>query len=116
MDYTANPNAGLSEEKQALFGKFRQELIISGYSARTMKMYLCYAREFLGFLTTPVSDACRDDVVAFIANKKEVGNASNATLALVHAALKFLDNRVLKKKILDDIKIPKKAKKPLRMN
>ena len=51
----------------------------------------------------------RGDLVGFLAKKKEKG-ASNATLALVHAALKFFFKKYLKNPIVDDIQTPKKAK------
>ena len=116
MDYTENNERGEalirpSQENEALGKKFRQELVISGYSARTVKMYLCYFKEFAQYLKKNVQEAERDDIVGFLAEKKEKKNASNATLALAHAALHFFYHNVLGKKIVDDVKIAKKAKK-----
>ena len=91
--------------------KMRQELIISGYSARTMKMYLCYFDEFARYVKKPLESAERDDIVGFLAGKKERGNVSNATLALVHASLRFFFHGVMHNKIVEEVKIAKKAKK-----
>lgn len=112
MDYTENGFGGaVSLENEALGKKFRQELVISGYSARTVKMYLCYFNEFARYLKKNAREAERDDIVGFLAEKKEKGNASNATLALAHAALHFFYHNVLRKKIVEEVKIAKKAKK-----
>jgi len=118
MDYTENtrgeqpplgqtPPLGNERWKQ----KFKQELVVSGYSPRTIKMYQCYANEFLGFLKKPVEETTRDDIVGFLAEKKEKGNVSNATLALAHASLHFFFHNIMHRKIVEDIKIAKKAKK-----
>jgi len=99
----------LAPETKGVSEKFRRELVISGYSPRTIKMYSMYVNAFLKHSGKNPETAGRDDVVAFLASMKEKG-ASNATLALVHAALKFLFHNILKLKIIDEIKTPKKAK------
>jgi len=103
--------APLSQENEKFKQKLKQELVISGYSSRTVKMYLCYFSEFVEFANKPADQAERDDIVGFLAEKKEKGKVSNATLALAHAALHFFYHNVLHKKIVEDIKIAKKAKK-----
>lgn len=114
MDYAANLQgnpAGLPEDKRAVLQRFRQELIVSGYTPQTLKTYLTYVTAFLAQLQKPVESATREDIISFIANKKEKDNSSNATLALIHAALKFFFHNFLRMKIVDEIKMPKKAKK-----
>ena len=110
MDSTQTnaPAEGMNAE---LLNRFRQELVVAGYSQRTIKMYLCYVSKFLETLKRPVESCAREDIISFIAAKKEGGNASNATLALALAALKFFFHNFLKLKIIDEIKPPKKAKK-----
>ena len=78
----------LDEEKKAFLERFRQELVISGYSSRTTKMYLLYVKEFFENTPKKVTEIERQDIVSFLAGKKE-RNASNATVSLVHSALKF---------------------------
>ncbi len=89
--------------------KFRQELLIAGYSARTIKMYTLYLEGFLSHAKKEPKDVSRDDIVGFMASMKERGN-SNATLGLAHAALRYFFKEYLKLTPLDDVKIPKKAK------
>lgn len=89
--------------------KFKQELIISGYSPRTLKMYLLYVESFLDAIQKHPLEITRDDLVGFLANKKEHG-ASNATLALIHAAMKFFFKKCYKSSVVDEIQIPKKSK------
>jgi len=122
MSYTASPSEikeqenSLESRKEHLGNekwrqKLRQELVVIGYSPKTMKMYLCYFDEFLRGFGKPVEEAERDDIMAFLAGKKERGNVSNATLALAHASLHFFFHKAMGKKIVEDIKIAKKAKK-----
>ncbi len=103
--------APLSPENSALVEKFRQELLIAGYSQRTLTMYMSYVSDFLGFMKKPAPLAARDDLVAYMAMLKEKRAVSNATLALALAALKFFFHNFLHMKIVDEIKIPKKARK-----
>ncbi|PIN85521.1 MAG: recombinase XerC [Candidatus Diapherotrites archaeon CG11_big_fil_rev_8_21_14_0_20_37_9] len=89
--------------------RFKQELIISGYSQKTIKMYCLYLQELLNYLKKEPIQINREDVVGYLAEKKGNG-ASNATLALIHASLKFFFHTILKLKIIDEIKTPKKNK------
>ncbi|MBN1941389.1 MAG: tyrosine-type recombinase/integrase [Candidatus Diapherotrites archaeon] len=98
------------EKENPEIERLRQELVISGYSARTTKMYCLYAKDFLEHTKKPAEQIERQDVVSFLANKKEKDNSSNATLALIHAALKFFLEKIGHKKIMDEVKTPKKGK------
>lgn len=118
-DYTANKNRGkgvlaggaLSTENTAAVERLRQELLIGGYSQRTILMYTSYVEDFLRFSGKPTGSAERQDIVSYMAMLKEKRNVSNATLALSHAALKYFFHNLLHLKIVDDIKIPRKANK-----
>lgn len=81
MDYTAKENfqeGNLTRDKEPALSlpnekwaqKLKQELVVSGYSTKTMKMYLCYFNEFARAIKKPVEQAERDDVMAFLAKKK----------------------------------------------
>ncbi len=94
---------------KAFTEKFRQELVIAGYSERTIRMYTLYLEDFLEFAKKEPGKIDRQDIVGFLAGMKGHG-ASNATLSLVHSALKFFFHTYLKLHVLDDIKTPKKAK------
>ncbi|OQA32129.1 MAG: putative tyrosine recombinase XerC-like protein [archaeon ADurb.Bin336] len=89
--------------------QIKQELIVEGYSSKTIKMYLIYISDFFKYIKKEIKDLTKNDILAFLAYKKETG-CDNATLSLIHAALKYLfkKNKVLF--LLEDIKIPKKAK------
>ncbi|MFH1225109.1 MAG: site-specific tyrosine recombinase/integron integrase [Candidatus Diapherotrites archaeon] len=101
----------LLPENAELLRRFQQELTVTGYSKRTLEMYSMYAKAFLEHSSKPAQSCAREDVVAFLAHMKSERNSTNATLALVHAALKFFFHNFLRLKILDEIKSPKKAKK-----
>lgn len=100
----------MSESKYAdVILNFKNELTITGYSKRTLTMYQLYVKEFLNFTNKPVDALSRENIVNFLAHKKGE-NVSNTTLALVYSSLKFFTHSFLKKKIMDDIKSPKRAK------
>lgn len=98
-----------NKEFEDLLLELKQEMIVEGYSAKTLKMYLIYAREVLYGINKPVSTIEKKDVVGFLARKRESG-CENATLALVHASMEYMFKKYLKMHILEEIKIPKKAK------
>jgi integrase/recombinase XerD len=89
--------------------EFKQELIIAGYSEKTLKMYLIYVREVLNFIAKDPKTITERDLIGYLAEKKERG-CSNATIALIHAAMKYFFKKYLKSNIVDDIKTPKKSK------
>ncbi|MCX6802378.1 MAG: tyrosine-type recombinase/integrase [Candidatus Diapherotrites archaeon] len=96
--------------KTAALARLRDELAVAGYSARTAEMYLGYVEDMLDFSKKAPETITRDDVMAFL-SKKSAENVKGATMALVYAALKFYFHAHLKRKIMEDIKRPKKAKK-----
>ncbi|MFH0954622.1 MAG: site-specific tyrosine recombinase/integron integrase [Candidatus Micrarchaeota archaeon] len=105
-----HPNE-LSAENQAVLESFRQELVIAGYSPRTIKTYLFLVKDFLVFLKKNPRDANRSDLVGFMVQKKETGKVSPTTLALVHCALTFFFKNFLHLSLMEEIKSPKKDKK-----
>jgi integrase/recombinase XerD len=100
----------LSEEQQKILTQFKQELMVTGYSQRTIKMYLIYVQKLLQETSKHPKTMDKHDIVGFLARAREK-NISNATLSLMHSALKFFFQQHIGQKIIDDIKIPKKAKK-----
>src|SRR3989344_85558 len=114
MQETEAPNGSAEKpasEKISELKKFKQELLVAGYSAQTIKMYETYARLFFEFAKKPAEQVERGDIISFMAEMKEKHNVSNATLALALSALKFFFHTFLHRKIIEDIKVPKKAKK-----
>jgi len=94
---------------ESVLKQLKQELIVEGYSEKTIKMYLIYARETLYTINKPLDSLTKNDLVGYLAGKKEAG-CNNATLSLVHASMQYLFKKMLKMNILEDIKIAKKAK------
>jgi len=94
---------------EELLKQLKQELIVEGYSEKTIKMYLIYGRESLYSINKPPTQVEKKDIVSYLAQKKEAG-CNNATLCLVHASMHYLFKKMLKLNVLEEIKIPKKAK------
>lgn len=89
---------------------FKRELIVGGFSKRTLTMYLLYVREFLEFVKKEPKDVNRNDIIAYMAHKKESG-AKDSTMCLVYSALRHFFKEYLKSSIMEDIKRPKKGAK-----
>lgn len=99
------------EETNSLLKRFRQELLISGYSQRTMKMYETYVKMLLEKTKKNPEEINREDIVGFLAEMKEKKNSSNATLALSNSAIKYFFHKFLGKNVAENISLPKKTKK-----
>jgi integrase/recombinase XerD len=111
-DYTVNENKASPEKNDKFIRylkEFKQELIISGYSEKTLKMYLMYIKEVLNHINKKPEEITERDIIGYLADKKEKG-CSNATLALAHAAMNYFFKEYLKITILEGVKTPKKAK------
>ena len=89
--------------------KLRNELVLRGSSPRTIETYEAQAAHFLAYFQKSPLEATEDDVKAYLAHLKAAKGVSNATLAIVRAALKFYFHEVLKRPIilLKTPKIPK---------
>lgn len=101
----------LSVENAAVLESFRQELVIAGYSPRTIKTYLFLVKDFLIFFNKDPKTTVRNDIVGFMVQKKEKDRVSPTTLALVHCALTFFFKNFLHSTVMQEIKAPKKDKK-----
>ena len=112
MDEAVLPAQGhaFRAQHEKILTQFKQELLVTGYSPRTIKMYLVYVQKLLEETPKMPQEMDKQDIVGFLARAREK-NVSNATLSLMHSALKFFFQQHIGKKIIDDIKIPKKAKK-----
>jgi integrase/recombinase XerD len=102
--------AEIAEMIERYIERFKQELIVGGFSQRTLKMYLCYVREFLEFIKKEPKDVKHDDIIAYMAYKKEQG-ARDSTMCLVYSALRHFFKEFLKSDVMEEIKRPKKGKK-----
>jgi integrase/recombinase XerD len=109
-DMTAGGRTDIPTHTQTILKNFRQELLVIGYSERTIKMYLIYAQKLLKHSGKDPANLTKQDVIGFLALAREQ-NVSNATLSLMHSAVRFFLEKHLKMNIVEEIKIPKKAKK-----
>ncbi|MEK6970720.1 MAG: site-specific tyrosine recombinase/integron integrase [archaeon] len=110
MEKKAAETAPAPHSIQPILTAFRQELLVTGYSPKTIQMYLIYTQKFLEHASKTPETWTKQDVISFLAKAREK-NVSNATLSLMHSALRFFLEQHLKLGIVEDIKIPKKAKK-----
>ena len=91
--------------------KIETELKIQGKSKNTIRMYTFYNLGLLKQSNKPVADITTDDIKEYLANLISENNNDPASIALARAALRFFYDEVLKKKIVAEIKTPKKQKK-----
>jgi len=93
--------------------KIKNELIIRGYTQRTIDQYLIYIKEYVLFTEEKFTnwknvDRVHDILVQYLAQKKQT--VKNTSLAMIFFALKFLYEGYLKSHVMDDLKLPKKEK------
>ena len=92
--------------------KTKNELLVRGYTKRTIDQYIMYIKEFISFLENnkiSIENLKEENVLEFLAHKKN-NNMKNTSLGMVYAALHFLIKDVLHSLEIDNIKIPKKEK------
>ncbi len=94
--------------------KIKNELIIRGYTEKTINQYLLYISEFLKFAKNQNLDYTLDKketkefIIKYLAQKKQ--NVKNTSLSMIFFAIKFLYKQYLHLNIMDDFKLPKKEK------
>jgi len=89
-----------------MFERLEQEIKIRRYSQKTAKSYLHYNEKFLSFCKKDVNKVTIDDFrnyLEYLAEKK----VSASTMRLAFNSLQFFYKEVLKKDLMDNIKIPK---------
>lgn len=104
MDYSAK------ESIEKWLKAFEQELVVGGFSNRTITMYLCYVKELLLFTKKTPDKLSRNDVISFMAYKKSQG-AKDTTMALVYSSLHHFLKNFAKSDVMEEIKRPKKGRK-----
>ncbi|MBI5195601.1 MAG: site-specific integrase [Nitrospirae bacterium] len=93
------------------FEDLKRELLSRKYSYKTVKGYLYYNRDFLGFINkqpTDISDSDIKDYLLYLAEDKQ---SATSTLNQAINALKFYYGTMLKKKFVYEVKRPRKDKK-----
>lgn len=86
-----------------------QELVIRGFSKRTIKTYLEQNKNFLEFIKKSAKEVNAQDIKDYLLYLKGRG-MTNTSLNLVISALKFYYQQVLRRKIFFGIKRPKREK------
>ncbi|MCX6785142.1 MAG: tyrosine-type recombinase/integrase [Candidatus Komeilibacteria bacterium] len=84
-----------------------QELVIRGFSKRTIKAYLDINLKFLEFLNKSAKEATAQDIKNYLLFLKSK-NYTNTSLNLTISALKFYFEQVLKRKLFFNVIRPKK--------
>jgi integrase/recombinase XerD len=90
--------------------KLNTEAKLRGFSPQTIKMYLFYNDKLLDYTKKEPEDITEDDIKDFLGYKLSDDSVSNATIALIKAALKFFYTEILKRNI-SQIKTPKRSQK-----
>ncbi len=93
------------------FDKLEKELTARKYSRRTLKLYLYYNKDFLKFVGKPPYGISDCDMREYLYSLAEKRNASASTLNIAINALKFYYGRILRRRLVYEVKRPKKDKK-----
>ena len=86
-----------------------QELVIRGFSKRTIKAYLSHNQRFLDWVGKSSKEVNSQDIKDYLLHLKG-GGYSNTSLNNVISALRFYYQQVLKRKLFFNIYRPKKEK------
>ncbi|MBU1131136.1 tyrosine-type recombinase/integrase [Patescibacteria group bacterium] len=87
--------------------RLAQELIIRGFSKRTIKAYLEINQRFMIFVRKSSKEVAAQDIKNYLLYQKGRG-LGNTSLNLIISALQFYYQQVLKRKLFFNIKRPKK--------
>jgi len=103
-----DPTLRTSEE---YFKDLREELVARKYSPKTVKSYIHYNKDFLGFSSKMPREITQKDTRDYLVYLAEQKQASTSSLNIVINALKFYYGEILKRNFVYEIKRPKKDKK-----
>lgn len=87
-----------------------RELIIRGFSRRTIKQYLAHNRRFLEFIGKSAREINAQDIKQYLLVLRVRDDYMNTSLNVVISALRFYYQQVLKRKLFFGIKRPKREK------
>jgi len=93
------------------FDDLRRELVSRKYSYKTVKGYLYYNKNFLGFAVKSPSEITDNEIKDYLLYLVEEKESATSTLNQAINALKFYYGTMLKKKFMYEIKRPHKDKK-----
>ena len=99
------------EEVDKLLKKLEIELKIKGFTKATVKTYTFHNLDFINFCNKEIKDINSDDVRAYQAKLSE-SDCRPATVILKLSAIKYLFNKILKQKVInEEVEYPKSHKK-----
>ncbi|MEK7583678.1 MAG: site-specific tyrosine recombinase/integron integrase [Patescibacteria group bacterium] len=105
------PNrSGLSAQNAHPLSALLQELVIRGFSARTIKGYLAHNRRFLATVGKSAREVTAQDIKGYLLYLRVQEGYSNTSLNNVISALQFYYQQVLKRKLFASIRRPKREK------
>jgi len=105
------------ERSDNIFEDLRREMVSRKYSPKTIKAYLYYNKDFLGFIRKNPYDITEKDIKDYLFHLVEEKKVATSTLNSAINALKFYYGMLLKKKFIYDVKRPRKDKKlPIVLN
>ena len=113
FERSEEPNK-LSKKNQLIprthpLARLAQELIIRGFSRRTIKAYLSHNQKFLDFIKKSAREINNQDIKDYLLSLKIKGY-TNTSLNNVISALKFYYQQVLKRRLFFIIVRPKREK------
>ena len=98
-------------ETKEVLAKIQTELKIQGKSARTQRMYSFFNQKFLDFIKKDPNSIVEDDVKSFFAYLLSEKKYDLGSVALARSSLKYFYDDLLGKKLVSNIKTPKKKRK-----
>ncbi len=93
------------------FEDLKRELVSRKYSYKTVKSYIYYNRNLLGFTNKSPSDINDADIKNYLFYLAEEKKVASSTLNSAINALKFYYERILRKRFIYEIRRPKKDNK-----
>ncbi|MCT4618340.1 MAG: tyrosine-type recombinase/integrase [Marinisporobacter sp.] len=100
------------ENLEVLINKSNQQLVLKGFSTKTIKAYIGHTRRFYKFCNKSIESFTKEDVEKYMYALLYEDNTSHAYVNQALSAIKFLYKYILHKgNILYEIPRPKKEKK-----
>jgi len=93
------------------FEDLRKELVSRKYTYKTVKAYIYFNRDFIGFIRKSPSEINDNDIKEYLFHLAENKRFTASTLNQAINALKFYYGTMLRKKFVYEVKRPRKDKK-----
>jgi len=117
QSHTENCHSGLVSESHSShspiynFEDLRKELVSRKYSYKTVKAYIYFNRDFIGFIRKSSSEINDNDIKEYLFHLAEDKRFTASTLNQAINALKFYYGTMLRKKFVYEVKRLRKDKK-----